>query len=290
MRLIDVAARMIFVAWHCSGRWRACSVALLLVLPLGAHYAYAAIPATKGEDAESASSDEMPDDACAPAKSKPNAKPKAAKSDKASNAEQKSAAKEGAALKYAFKEGERYVYEVEIAADFGDSVKTISGRSTYTVKSADEDQIVLDHEGRLVAHDQSRGGQSRFRDPRHRGAFNNFPATFGGPGQVTIDTSGNVIKNTSQAQLPFLLGSLATLVLEPFSPEGKSTWEVSNDLAVGSAPKKATKAPGRSRADECSRRAGAPGAQFRARSNGAGDIHPRPRQGRFGEDQKASRS
>lgn len=138
-------------------------------------------------------------------------------------------------LHYAFKEGEKYVYEVEIVLDLGDSVRTISGRSTYKVIRADDDEMVLEHDGHLVTRTQTHGGQPRF-DHRHHGGMSNFPGSFGGSGQLTISTSGEVIKNTSMAQLPWLLGPLSMLVLEPLSPENEATWEVSRNLAVASKP------------------------------------------------------
>jgi len=47
-----------------------------------------------------------------------------------------------------------------------------------------------------------------------------------GTSSITIDEWGNVLRAQGDSQLPFVLGNLAQLVVEPLSPEGQSTWEV----------------------------------------------------------------
>jgi hypothetical protein len=224
-----------------------------MMLALGIGAAAIARPAADEEETPAAAGEEMPDeDSTPPKKSKSTAKAKTSKSAKSpakanaisAKAKTKSAVKSaGSPLKYGFSAGEKYVYEVQVEVDFGDSTRTLSGHSTYTVKSADDDEIVLEHDGTLVGREQKRGGPTRF-DPRHRGAFASLPNHYAGRGEVTIDTSGKVLKNTSQVQLPFLLGPLATLVLEPLSPQGEPTWQTSSDLAVGSKAQPSRSGPG----------------------------------------------
>ena len=193
------------------------------------------LAAAKPVDDE-ASDDEMPEET-KPGKAKSSsAKSKTSKSKtskvapKTKTTDKASARK---ALKYALEEGRRYVYEVEIAVDLGDSSQTIVGQSTYQVKSVGDDEIVLAHQSNLVRHVLPKAGTVRFRDPRHRGAFSGPPGLVNGPGEVTIDPYGKVKKNTGNSPLPFLLGETSTLVLEPLSPEGEARWEIVNDLAVG---------------------------------------------------------
>jgi len=137
----------------------------------------------------------------------------------------------GPPLQYDFRPGQRYVYEVEISVDLGDQTFAVTGHSHYTVKRVDDDEIVLAHDGTLVAQRQPQQGASRF-DPRYREALSKFPASFGGAGEITISRTGQILKNSSQAQLPFLLGPLSTLAIEPLSPRNQAQWETSSQLSV----------------------------------------------------------
>ncbi len=188
------------------------------------------------DDADAA--DEMPDET--PPKKGSSAKAKSAQSKSAkgkssddSKAKTKKPAKTaaGAPLRYAFQEGQRYVYEIEITLDLGDDTRTINGHSTYTVKRADDDEIVLEHDGRLISHGKTHAGRSRI-DPRHRQALTSFPSSFGGSGELTVSTTGQVVKNTSKEQLPYLLGPVAMLIFEPLSADNLTEWEVSNNVSV----------------------------------------------------------
>jgi hypothetical protein len=206
------------------------------------------------DDAEAA--DEMPDEtppkkaSSAKAKSAQGKSAKGKSSDDNSKAKTKKPAKTaaGAPLRYAFQEGQRYVYEIEITLDLGDDTRTINGHSTYTVKRADEDEIVLEHDGRLISHGKTHAGRSRI-DPRHRQALTSFPSSFGGSGELTVSTTGKVVKNTSKEQLPYLLGPIAMLIFEPLSADNLTEWEVSNNVAVEGkgSPKPATSPAARMR-------------------------------------------
>ena len=243
-------------AWYCAAV-PAASRRLLLACALTLAVAFIARPtsAAKPSDADdapnAASSDETPTEDAKPKKSRTTTKAKTTKSDSASgSAKAKTPAKTpkavaGPPLSYNFKEGERYVYEVEIEVDFGDSTRTISGLSTYKVKRADDDELVLEHDGRLTTRNQPRNsGRSRF-DPRHRAALSTFPTSFGGSGELTVNRTGTVVMNSEKGnQLPFLLGPLSTLIFEPLSADNEPKWETSNNLAVASksSPRSSTPA------------------------------------------------
>ena len=185
----------------------AAALVVWAVICLGpADCASGAKPSAASSDEEMADEDSQPS-------VKPKAKSKSTKSSAATKSAKDKKDKAGASkpaarrLEYAFKEGEKYVYEVEIVLDLGDTVRTISGLSTYKVKRADDEEMVLEHDGRLVTRSHTRGGQPRF-DHRHHAGISSFPGSFGGAGELAISSSGEVIKNTSLAQLPCLLGPL----------------------------------------------------------------------------------
>ena len=217
--------------WLQMARRSAVVYSMILLLALGARPVSAARSANADDSPGVESSGATPNDGTKSKKSRSAASPKSSKSGTAKST--KPARPAGPPrLNYAFKEGQRYVYEVEIVLDLGDSTRTIAGYSTYTVKRADEDEAVLEHDGTLTTRSQSQGGRARF-DPRHRAAMSSFPSTFGGRGELTVGASGAVIKNTSNGtQLPFLLGPLSTLIVEPLSPDNEPTWKVSDNLAV----------------------------------------------------------
>ncbi len=226
--------------WLQAGRCVALGCLMVAMAMVTIPKTSAAKPAGTDESPAADTSDDATADDAKPKKARTSASTKSSKSAPSAGSSKSKTAKSTntarpagkAKLSYAFKEGERYVYEVEIVVDLGDSTRTIAGHSTYTVKRADEDEAVLEHDGTLTTRSQSQGGRARF-DPRHRAAMSSIPTTFGGRGELTVSTSGAVIKNTSNGtQLPFLLGPLSTLILEPLSPDNEPTWKVSNNLAV----------------------------------------------------------
>ncbi|HEX8201808.1 MAG TPA: hypothetical protein VF590_15135, partial [Isosphaeraceae bacterium] len=136
-------------------------------------------------------------------------------------------------LRYGWKPGESYVYSVRIEMQGENSVATMQGNSTYTVKAADADGFTLVHRGRLLPQVRTKEGRP---DPLatipllHFSPFSGVG--FGLPGllpdetELKIDALGNVLTTTGSSQLP-MLGNLARLVLEPLPGAPDARWDVS---------------------------------------------------------------
>ena len=137
-------------------------------------------------------------------------------------------------LRYAFEPGRRYMYEVKIVATHPDAVETREGLCTYTTKSATDDQFTLGYSASLATRRHSTGGQPVFGRPHLPPHFPWSDSLMSRPGEMTISPLGKIIKTTSLAALPYMLGDLELLVLEELPAEGKSSWELKSDLAITS--------------------------------------------------------
>jgi hypothetical protein len=135
-----------------------------------------------------------------------------------------------AGLRFQWKNDQSYVYRVRIVGDRGDYKEEFAGNVTYKVKSVAADEIQL-----LMTSSLS-GGQN-WAPPRIvvlPGRHVRFYSTAQGPKNVTItiDSLGRVTRIEGDSSLPFLLGDLAQLMIEPLSPEKKAAWTVAADTAV----------------------------------------------------------
>jgi hypothetical protein len=132
-------------------------------------------------------------------------------------------------LKYQFKPGETYVYAMTIIADRGDATETFKGHVELAVKAANGTEIRIVptvNLGRELKRKQP-GGFPPPLPPLPPG-----PPSFLGSREVSFDPYGNVVRSAGDPQLSYLLGSAAQMIIEPLSPEGKSTWQRGTDLVI----------------------------------------------------------
>lgn len=150
-------------------------------------------------------------------------------------------------LRYGFQQGEQYVYEVEIRAEYDHATESLGGLVRYLVKSADNFEIGLDQSGalRLRADDQLRRTPPRapFR-PSYTPSFTPpFTDPFPRPqipglqsleleSTLTIDRQGQVLDNRSHIELPYLFGNLAMVAIEPLAAD-KPEWSDDRSLEAG---------------------------------------------------------
>lgn len=153
------------------------------------------------------------------------------------------------ALRYDFEGGKRYVYEIRIESDTPDAKEILSGQSFYTVKlvHADSGNLTLSNYGKLLVDRQKRpepadadatpshrpgkvpsGYLRRPRTPAHPVIYPKYETRR----EITVDPAGNVLKDSGSSQLPFLLGDLWQLVLDPISPEAKLSWRVKTQARI----------------------------------------------------------
>jgi hypothetical protein len=124
---------------------------------------------------------------------------------------------------------------VTIQSDRGDYLVNYSGTPSFTVNSADADGMKLTFVGSLSESKKAKLGKRLFFRP-------SFPRSnlsgvgIGGRSQtISINRFGEVTSSKGSSQLPYLLGNLSQLLLEPLSKEGKTTWSVGEDISIGTS-------------------------------------------------------
>ncbi len=149
--------------------------------------------------------------------------------------------------RYKFALGGRYVYAIKVEADLPESVETLSGNTTYTVKSVDAKtgQITLVNTGALVTKSKAKPSRQGFRPFPPRPSFPPMfgPGDFAPQRELTITPDGFLVRYQGESQLPYLLGNLSMLVLEPLPPGGKTTWETRRAVSIAEKEKNARPLP-----------------------------------------------
>lgn len=163
-------------------------------------------------------------------------------------------------LRYGWKAGQILAYSVTIEADRGDSIEILQGMPTYTVRSANQDEIKVDFRGTLTESQKRKAatGPPRFgpfgpplRPPSIRRPIRppfrpSLPSPFsplGGVGiggfgrgsEITFNPRGQIITITGKSQLPYLLGNLSQLMLERLPEGNEKTWEAGSDVAISTS-------------------------------------------------------
>jgi hypothetical protein len=144
---------------------------------------------------------------------------------------------ETAPLRYRFQPRQTYVYEVRIHGELPESERTVEGHSQYVVKSVDSasGRMTLENSGSLATHEQSKPSRGFGFGPPH---FPPFPGSpFAGPSyglarKMMIAPDGAVVSYEGDAQLPFLLGNLGQLVLDPLPSNGRKNWDSHREVEI----------------------------------------------------------
>src|SRR5262249_39636149 len=144
------------------------------------------------------------------------------------------------ALRYRWKAGQTYAYSVTVEIDQGEYLDVLSGTPTYTVVKADADGTKPSFRGTLAEKSEAKAGR---RIPLRRTRMSPFSpftgvssgAAAGRASELTINDRGEVTATQGSSQLPYLLGNLSQLMLEPLPKGNERTWNVSQDIAIGIA-------------------------------------------------------
>lgn len=136
-----------------------------------------------------------------------------------------------ARLRYAWKQGQTYVYRVKVTVDRGDTTADLSGDLSYKVNSASDDGFELGVSGDLKRSDEKDMAKVIFLHGGPRVRRFASPDT---PKQQTItaDAQGRVSRIDGSSQLPYLLGDSAQMILEPLPSTAKSAWTSAGDTGV----------------------------------------------------------
>ena len=146
------------------------------------------------------------------------------------------AADGGTSLRYAFAAGQTYVYDLSIQVELPEATETLTGLSKYQVKSVDAatGQITLTHSADLSRGFRvTKGGTgAALNGLRMAGASPFSFANVNSPGEIVIDSNGKIVRYERKSQLPYLLGNIWALTIEPLPPAGKNQWQTTRDMEI----------------------------------------------------------
>jgi hypothetical protein len=139
-------------------------------------------------------------------------------------------------LRYAFEAGQNYVYDLSIQIDLPETQETLAGLSKYEVKSVDAatGQITLTHSADLSRGTRltANGDGAAMRAMRGAGMSPLAFANFNSPCQIVIDADGKIVRYERKSQLPYLLGNIWAMTIEPHPPAGQKSWQAKRDLEI----------------------------------------------------------
>jgi HEAT repeat protein len=141
-------------------------------------------------------------------------------------------------MRYGWKQGQTYMYNVQVEADRGDYLEVLSGNPNYNVTSADRDNIKFTFTGTLMESTKQKPGKNVIvvGPPRLRSPFSPLGGVgiggLGRPHEITINPRGEIVSMQGSSQLPFLLGNLSELMLELLPEKNEPTWTTSKDTAI----------------------------------------------------------
>jgi hypothetical protein len=130
------------------------------------------------------------------------------------------------ALRYGWKQGEKYLYSVRIEAKLESGAVVLTSLNNYGCVRADGKEFWLRQRNNLIARKEDADGKST---PK---ILQSGLTAAARTNEIRIDPFGQVLKSSGESQLPFVLGNISMLAIVPLSPEGKDTWEVKSDCVL----------------------------------------------------------
>jgi beta-lactamase regulating signal transducer with metallopeptidase domain len=139
-------------------------------------------------------------------------------------------------LRYNWKPDRAYMYDVRIEALEDGGKEVLAGNPTYEVRSTSLGETTLVFNGRLFPRWEADSGFPRPPDFSMMSPFSPFTgvaaAGFGGEHVLTIDDRGAILNVQGASQLPFMLGNLSQLAIEPLPAASEGTWETTNNVTI----------------------------------------------------------
>ena len=151
-------------------------------------------------------------------------------------------------LRYDWKAGAVYSYEVTITADRPDVEDKLSGVITFTAKSVGNEQLDVVYSGGLGRKETPKPGAQSSSGPGPRRPGGGPPRPTGGPrgffgtttmtgltnqtNELKMSKTGDFLSLKGTSQLPYLLGNLSLLPFENLPAEPKAAWEQSSGASI----------------------------------------------------------
>ncbi len=149
-------------------------------------------------------------------------------------------------LRYAPAVGNEYHYEISIEMQIANKKRMLRGQTRYRVESVENDEVRMTCSGGLRDDGQSSDGNGP-------GDLAPFPWAGGNPSpfartpyrgmtpttsEVTINRHGELIAMKGQSELPYFLGELSMLPIEPLSRQDQASWTVAGEINIQSLEKR----------------------------------------------------
>ena len=134
-------------------------------------------------------------------------------------------------LTYDWKAGKTYVYRMKVSADRGDYAEEYSGDVTYKAATSKDEGFVLAVTGELNRGEKSLPDARVIRVGRH---FVHLDSAKKPTKSITlaVNSRGRVSRMDGSSPLPYLLGDLSQLVVEPLGSATEDSWTVSNYTGI----------------------------------------------------------
>ncbi|MCY2995979.1 MAG: SHD1 domain-containing protein [Planctomycetota bacterium] len=156
-------------------------------------------------------------------------------------------------LRYKWQPDQQFVYELQITVDLPTKVETMQGTIAYQVKSVDS-PLRIGYRGGLKTSSKDKPGRSSAPASPSRRPGPPHPDPFGGrmlgPGgrlaqpanqlqglttttnQISLTPMGEILELQGSSQLPYLLGNLSLMVIEPLPDQDRPSWSVEGGVVI----------------------------------------------------------
>ena len=122
------------------------------------------------------------------------------------------------------------MYRVRIIGERGNDTENRSGDVTYKVKSTRLDEIQVAMTSNMKYEDTANPRRYVLLPGRHVGFISNVDGTK--EATIRIDPNGRLLESEGEAPLPYLLGDLSELVVEPLPQAEQASWTINADPGV----------------------------------------------------------
>lgn len=133
-------------------------------------------------------------------------------------------------LRYGWKKDDTFVYHVRVIGERGNDTENRSGNVTYKVKSTQFGEVQLAMTSDLKYADTQYARRYVLLPGRHVGFVSDVDKLK--EATIRIDPYGRLLESKGEAPLPYLLGDLSELIVEPLSRAEEASWTVVSDPGI----------------------------------------------------------
>jgi HEAT repeat protein len=133
-------------------------------------------------------------------------------------------------LHYNWKKDDSYVYRFRLLGDRGNETENRTGNITFKVKSNQYGEVSLMVKSNLKYESDGSPSGHVVIVGRHV----HFASDVDKPKEmlIRVDPDGRILESKGEAPLPYLLGDLSELVIEPLPKEEKASWTINSDPGI----------------------------------------------------------